>query len=87
MASFKEDERFKKDEVLQANELIEDIAMQATIGIEKNYQSKAGAGFDPTELGGSLVDVDNLPNFITGLPEHYIPINLPSYEDDDEIDE
>lgn len=87
MASFKEDERFKKDEMLQANELIENIAMQATAGIERDYQTKAGSGFDATDLHVSQVDIDNLPNFIMGLPVHYIPINLSAYKDTDGIDD
>lgn len=87
MASFKEDERFKKEEALQANELIENIAMQATVGIERDYQTKAGSGFDATDLHGSQVDIDNLPNFITGLPVHYIKIDLSAYSAVDDIDD
>lgn len=87
MASFKEDERFKKDEMLQANELIENIAMQATVGIERDYQTKAGSAFDATELHRSRVDIGNLPNFIMGLPVHYIKVDLSAYNAVDGIDD
>lgn len=87
MASFKEDERFKKDEMLQANELIENIAMQATVGIERDYQTKAGSAFDATELHQSQVDIGNLPNFIMGLPVHYIKVDLSAYNAVDGIDD
>lgn len=87
MASFKEDERFKKNEMLQANELIENIAMQATVGIERDYQTKAGSAFDATELHRSQVDIGNLPNFIMGLPVHYIKVDLSAYNAVDGIDD
>lgn len=81
MASFKEDERLKKAEVLQGIDLIEDIAMRATVEIERNYQTKDGSVFGSSDdLQRNLVAVDNIPNFILGLPVYYVSVDLSAYE-------
>lgn len=75
MASFKEDERLKKDEKAQESEVpLLDIGTQAVIGIERAYQSEVGN--DPSGLGGVKVELGNLPSFLTGKPLYYIPIKL-----------
>jgi len=72
MASYKEDERENLNETM----------IKASIEIERDYER----GFaDPTALQANPTELANIPNFILGLPVHFIPVTIPKVDENDSL--